>query len=720
MLDIKLSPEKEQEIKPYLSRLYNASSDFMESSYKRDARINWEFYNGTLPKPSHNSMMPAKDRSVYTMVEANLRELITIFTEGEDVVTFAPMNNQDSYSAKAATAVVNQIFLRTQNGKALLQDALKTALIERSAIVKAYWSDDEVETHTVHAEDLADKDEVLAYLMGLRESGVEFEDEDAEYTQNKDGTFNITLTYRIPREYTKVELIPMEEFGIEPGCKSANHTDCSYLYHRVLKTKEQLKAYGLTDEELSELSNDNDDLSAWVVNAARTEFRQNLDDDNGVDTDDPAWRCYLREQYWKTGMISDDGSVRLYKILQVGEGKIVRVEEIFNFPFYIFNPIPIPGNVFGVSYVSTISDLQCDRAWAKQVYHTYNHQSAIPSWMVNMTQVKGGDLMNPKPGAIYSVDSPNAITPMPQPQLPPIDGLISLIDKDREERTGVNPSTAGLTTSGIETNRSSEATVNNLITLATGASRKYATCIANGGYSDLFRAIYNIFKDNSSRAIPVQTAYGVIEIHPSQLVDRDQLTINIALTSQEKQKRMNNLLMLTDFISKVTQMSTPFIQPQHQAWLISEAGNYLGFPNTFDFSTPLQQYEAPGIDPATQVQLENVSADTQLKQAQAQKYIADDHHTAEMNAFTQLRAAKQEARADKELQLKAAYNSDFFSLENNKLATHAQVETLKHQHNQERQANENYKSQTQNLKVQGDIIQKDKELRTKTNQGAGV
>lgn len=706
-----LSKEKEQEIRPYLSRLYNTAMDFMEASYKRDARINWEFYNGTLPKPSHKSLMPAVDRTVFTMTESVLKDLYSIFTEGEDVVKFAPLHNQDAYSAIAATSLVNQIFLRSQNGKSLLQDALKTALVERSAIIKAHWATDEITTHTVKSEGLADKEEILHYLVGLRESGVEFEDEDAEYVQNKDGTFDVTLTYSIPHEYVKVELLPMEEFLIEPHVKSAHANDCSYACHRVLKTKEQLKSYGLTDDEISEISCDNDDLSSWTLNAARTEFRQNQDDDQGVDIDDPAYKVWVKEHYWKTGVLSDDGSVRLYKILQVAEGRIIKVEEIFAFPFYIFNPIPTPNNVFGSSFAGSIADLQCDAAWSKQVLHTYAHNAAIPSWQVNLSQVKGGDLMNPKPGAIYQVEGVNAIMPMPQPEMPPVDSLFALIDKDKEERTGVNAGVAGLATSGIETNRSSEATVNNMISLATGRVRAMALSIANGGYSELFKAIYNLYKENSSRAIPVQTAYGVQEIHPSQLVDRDQLSVNVALTTQEKQKRFANLQTLIDCIAKVTSVQSPFIQPQHQAWLISEAGNLLGYKNTFDFSVPLQQYQAPGIDPATQVQLENVQADTQLKQAQANKLIADDHHTTEMNAFEQLRQAKADARADKELEIKAAFNADHFDVERNKLAIGANSEALKHQHAQERQANENYRSQTQNLKVNADIIQRDREAK---------
>lgn len=720
-MDIQISKEKEQEIRPLLSRLYNAGADFMESTYKKDAGVNWEFYHGTLPRPSHKSMMPAKDRSVYIAVETALKDLVEIFTSGEDAVSFAPLHNQDAYSSKAATQLVNQIFLRNQNGKSLLQDALKTALVERSAIFKAYWATDEKETHTVHEEGLASKEEILHYLVGLRANGVEFEDEDAEIIQNKEGTFDVTLTYRIPREYVKVELLPMEEFIIEPGCKSASSADCSYACHRVLKTKEQLKEYGLTDDELAELNDDNSDLSAWTINAKRTAFRQNNDDDNGIDSNDPAFKTWVKEHHWKTGELSDDGSVRLYKLFQVGEGRIFKVEEEFSFPFYILNPIPLPHSPFGVSYASTIADLQCDAAWGKQVLHTYTHQAAIPSWMVNLDNVQGGDLSNPKPGAIYKVKDINAIMPMPQPQLPPIDSLFALVDKEREERSGVNPSTAGLTSSGIETNRSSEAVVNNLITLATGRVRQMAHSIANGGYSELFRAIYNLYKDNSSRPIPVQTAYGVQPIHPSQLVERDQLVINIALTTQEKQKRAGNLKMLADFMAQISTVNAAgFVQPQHTAWMIQEMGNYLGFPNTFDFSTPLQQYQAPGMDQATQVQLANVQADTQLKQAQANKLVADDHHTTEMNLFTQQRASKEDARLDKELEMKVAYNADHFDVERTKLAVGANSEALKHQHAQERQANENYQSQTQNLKVQASIIQKDKELNTKHTQGVGA
>ncbi|MCX8289109.1 portal protein [Enterobacter pseudoroggenkampii] len=708
---IELPKGKEEEIVPLLSRLYNAGDDFMESSYRRDARINWDFYTGALPKPAHSSLMPAVDRSVYSGIETCLKDLVEIFTAGEDAVQFAPVHSEDIYSAKASTQLVNQIFFRNQNGKSLLQDALKTALVERSAIFKVFWSDDEKTTHTVHEKNLADREEILSYIVGLREGGLEINDEDVEIIKNKEDKFDVTLTYTIPREYVKVELLPIEEFICEPSVKTLNSADCSYICHRVLKTKAQLKEYGLTDEELSEMNDDNSDLSGWTVNAARTEYRQNLDDDTGVDSDDPAFRIWLKEHFWKTGVLSDDGSVRLYKVLQAGEGRIIRVEEIFSFPFYVFNPIPTPNNVFGSSFAQSLADLQCDRAWTKQHLHTYFSNVSLPSWQVISQQFKGGDITNPKPGAVYRVEGANAITPVQMPPMPPVDALFNLIDKDREERSGVNVSTAGLSTSGIETNRSSEATVNNMITLATGRVRLMAHSIANGGYSDLIRAIHACFKNNSSRSVVIQTAYGLQEIHPNQLLDRDELIVNLCLTTQEKQKRMQNLNMLVDFMAKVSSVNAAgWIAPQNVAWMIQEMGDSLGFKNTFDYSVPPQQYSPPGMDAGTQVQLENVQADTAYKQAQANKLIADDHHKAEENLFKQQLAVKQEARADKELELKAAYNSDHFNLENNKLAVTAQTEGLKHQHKNDVTGVQNYRAQTENLRVQADIIQKNKEL----------
>lgn len=705
-----LCDEKEQDIRPLLSRLYNAASDFMESTYKRDARINWEFYNGTLPRPSHNSMVPAVDRTVYSMTETVLKDLVEIFTGGEDCLAFAPLSNEDAYTARAATQIVNQIFLRNQNGKSLLQDALKTALVERSAIIKAYWADDEYETHTVHEENLPNKEEIELYILGLREAGFDIADESVEIIENKEGTFDVTVTYRILREYVKCELLPMEEFGIEPGTK--NIFDSSYMYHRVLKTKEQLKEYGLTDEELSAINDDESDLSGWVVNAARSEFRQNKDDENGVDSDDPSFRVWVKEHYWRTGVLSDDGSVRLYKLLQVGEGKIVRVDEIFSYPFYVLNPIPTPNNVFGMSYVSTIADLQCDKAWQKQTLHTYAHNAAIPSWQVVSQQFKGGDLMNPKPGAIYQVETPGAIQPLPLQPMPPLDSLLSLIDKDKEERTGVNAGVQGLSSSGIETNRSSEATINNMITLATGRVRQMAHSICNGGYSDLFLAIYNLYKDNSTRAIPVLTAYGIQDIHPSQLPDRSHLVTNVALTSQEKLKKAANLNSMIDFVAKVSAIDSDFMQSQHKAWLIAEYGNSVGFANTYDYSAPLQQIQPRQPDPMVVAQIQSVNAQTQYYTAQANKLVADDHHRTEENLFKQQLASTQEARADKELEFKIAQGVDLINFQNNQLALEANVESLKSQHNTQRQAVEEYKAQTANLKVQGNIIQEEKKLKS--------
>ncbi|EJY3122528.1 hypothetical protein OGA32_000110 [Salmonella enterica] len=705
---INITPEKEEVIKPILSQRYNAASDYMEASYKQDARKWWDFYNGALPKPALDSMVPALDRTCYTITENCLKDLIEIFTSGEDVVSFAPLNNEDAYTAKAATQLVNQIFLRDNNGKSLLQDALKTSLVEGSAIIKYYFSDDEITTHTVHEENLPNREEILQYLLGLREAGIEFKDEDAELIQNKDGTFNITLTYTQRRERVKVELLPIEEFVIEPGTKSI--PDSSYMVHRVLKSKEQLKYLGLTDDELSEINDDESDLSAWTVNAARSAYRTNLDDDKGDDSDDPSFRVWVKEHYIKTGMLSDDGSVRLYQIVQIGEGKIVSVTEVFNFPFVVFSPIPTPNNVLSsCSLVGSVADIQCDLAWAKQSLHTYAHKANFPNYFGVDKEFDERALMNPKPATVFKVKTLQSLSLAPLPALPPVDSIFALADKEKEERTGINSGVSGLASNGIETNRSSEATVNNMITLATGRVRQYAHSIANGGYSELFKGIYNLYKDNSSRAIPVLTAYGIQPIHPSQLVDRDHLLINIALTTAEKEKKGAKVNMLLDFIAKVESIQSAFVQLPHKAWLINEYGSSLGYPNVFDYTAPINQIQPSQPDPMTIAQLENIQANTAYQQAQAQKLIGDDHHQNEKLLFEQQLAAKKEAREDLKLKFEMSHSVDELNLAGNELAVRANVEAMKSQHNTSRQAIEEYKAKTANLKVQGEIIQKSKE-----------
>jgi hypothetical protein len=719
---IDITPSLEDKIQAPLNQRYNAAYDFMESSYKKDAREWWRFYTGELPGLTHDAMVPAVDRTCYDIVENASKDLQEIFTSGENAVVFAPLNNQDSYSAKAATQVVNQIFLRDNNGKQLLTDGIRTALVEGSAIFKAWWADDDVSTHTVHEDNIPNEQEIIQYLEGLREAGLSFDDENAELIQNEDGTFNVTLTYTIKRQRVMVDLIPIEEFAIEPGAKSI--FDADYMCHRVLKSKEQLKAIGLSDEELEEINTNDHDLSAWTINAARTNYRQNLDDDKGDDSNDPSFRVWIKEHYWRTGLISDDGTVRLYQIHQIQEGKIIRVTEVFNYPFVIFNPIPLPNNPFGISLVSTVADIQCDRAWAKQALHTYAQKSSIPNYYGVAGEYDERALMNPKPGTVFNVKEMGALQQVPQPAMPPLDAIFALSREEKEERTGINSSVAGLSADGIESNRSSEATVNNLITLATGRVRALGHALANAGYSELFRMIYNLYKDNSSRPIQVLTAYGMQPISPAQLVDRDHLVINVALTTAEKEKNNVKLNALVDFIAKVTAIQSPFIQTPQQAWLINEYGTSLGYPNVFDYSLPTEQVmqvlQNQQPDPMTVAQIENVQANTSHVEAQTQKLYGDDQHDTARLLFEQQLAAKQESRKDTELQFKMSNAVDELNFNTQELAVTAGTEAQKAQHNNRRQAVEEFKAKTANLKVNAEIIQKAQKPALTASNSIGV
>ena len=91
---------------------------------------------------SGNSRSRVVTSEVADMVETSLPDLMEIFTNGDDVLTFRPVGDEDEDSAEQESDYVRHVFFNENDGWMLLYNAFKDALISKTGIFKFYWDID--------------------------------------------------------------------------------------------------------------------------------------------------------------------------------------------------------------------------------------------------------------------------------------------------------------------------------------------------------------------------------------------------------------------------------------------------------------------------------------------------------------------------------------------------------------------------------------------------
>lgn len=690
---LKLDDVQMDILRAHVDKYRNYAQDFMASSMTGYAKEAWEYYYGTLPLPVVTGGSSYVDRTVWETVNGTLQDMLNVFTSGEDAVVFASVDERDSDAAKVATQVVNQILLRDNDGYNVLQSALKECLVTRNSFIKRYWDTDE-KSMTEEVEGVR-PEELQGYIQGLEAAGVTEIKVDGK--ERDDGLLDATIHYTLLVKKVKVQYVPLEEILIDQWALSVQ--DCTYFAHRTRLTKEKLIQLGYPEDEIENLNfNTTEEISQQQMVAwSRTDWRVDNEMDIGSDVDDMGMQCWVYEQYIRTSLISDDGSVRLYQVLQAGM-EIFSVEEVTDIPFETLTPYPIPGTMFGESIYDITKDLQDLRtALIRGMIDNINNAN-----FGRYTAIEGAydrrSLLDNRPGGVVEMDRPDAVNLFPYHSLPNgIDFLLGMTDEAKEVRTGVTKLGMGINPDVFK-NDNAYATVGLMMNAAQNRIRMVSRNIANNGIANLMRSIYRLFRENGEHPLSVQTSNGVVQIMPNQLPPRNHLITSVAISANEKQQRAQNLMSLKGMI-----MADPTIQPlftmKEDRFMTSEIFRLMGIDDVHNYLTPLEQFQPPQPSPQEQLTLAQMQAQVQLTQNQAQKIYADADNEKHRLAFEQQKAADDTQIKNMDLQFKQEHAADTMSLENRKADNDATVEQMKHQLAMMQQNVRQYESALKELEI---------------------
>jgi len=522
-----------------------------------------EYYLGDKLGTEIDGRSQVVSTDVADTIESLLPNLLRVFTASDKVVHCEPMTAEDVPMAAQATAYLNHVFYKENDGFQLLYNFFKDALIEKNGFLKIYWDDSEkvdYETYEnlsiVEKEALQDtKDEIETVEEEIFEDESakekfeevlkQYEMQGVDISQVQVPDFNLynCKIKRIKKTgRVKIESIPPEEFLIDRSAKTIE--DADFVSHKVLMTRSDLVAMGYPQDEIDELPKSDLDIYNDEQNVRLTD----VDDYNiSSATDTSTEKVLVYESYVKYDY-DEDGIAELRKIVSAGADghHILSNMPCDSVPFVTITPIPMPHRFYGRSIAELVEDVQLMKSTVMRqlldnMYLTNNNRVAVMDGMVNMD-----DLLTTRPGGIVrtkqppnQVMQPLQAQPISQQAFP----LLSYLDSVREGRTGVSKEAQGLSPDTL--NAKTATGVNALMQQTQMRSELIARVFAETGVKDLFKKIFELMVKYQDKEKIIMMSNQYIPVRPTEWKDRFNISIVVGLGtgSKEQQTIMLNSIL---------------------------------------------------------------------------------------------------------------------------------------------------------------------------------
>ena len=588
---------------------------------------------------------------VRDVVQAMVPSLLRIFTASEQVVEYAPRNENNIEIAEQATDYVNFVFYNDNPGFSILHSAFKDALVRKTGIIKWRWSEDT----EISEADYTGLDQAEVSLLTQDESVdiVKMEEvvhqeavigPDGQQIAPPEVKFNITIRRKIPKNKAVIESVPPEEFLI---AREARDLDtAAYVGHRSLRTMSELIAMGYEREEIEKYAGQGDVFSinyeAQTRNPAIMSFMMH------ADNPDPAMRRILYVESYVRIDKDGDGIAELRKVCSLGNAHHILHDEIAtDVPFAFFCPDPEPHMIIGQSIADQTSDLQ--RIKTSIVRNTLDSlaQTIHPRTVVVEGQVNMDDVMNNETGAIIRARAPGMVQPLAEPfvgqsAMP----LIAYMDDVRAQRTGISAASQGLNPDVLQSTTASA--VNATVQGAQERIELVARLFAENGMKRLFKGLLKLLIRHQDQARMVRLRGKWVQIDPKYWDADMDVQVNVALGHGTDSEKMQFLMMVAQKQEQIMQTlgpSNPLVDAGQYRNTLAQICTLAGFKDASRYFKPVdmqvvqqmmqQQQQNQPPDPnmmLVQIEQQKVQAKTQIDAAKLQ---ADTQDSVRKNQLEQ-------------------------------------------------------------------------------------
>ena len=577
----------EHELKSVISGHLQNALGFDGGNLSRQREKSIEYYLSEKMGNEIEGRSQVVSSDVSDAVEPLMANLMRIFTSSNQLFLCEPVGAEDVDISEQATAYINHIFFKKNNGWVLLHNFIKDALIEKNGFLKVYWeqsdriereeytaldddqfnlliSEDEVELieHTAYPD--ASKMQTSKSESGMDYMGYGDQNEEAPTPPGMSpGGLDQGMGIQgvnpellkepelhdcvIHRNFTKgqcrIEGIPPEEFVIEGNAK--NIDEANFVAHRRFMTRSQLLELGYDKDIIDTLPIRTDRQNNVEYTARNSEISSDsgLGQSNDYATSQvEVFECYVKCDY------EGNGKAVLRKVTVVGNtaSTVLDDEPVDSFPFVSMTPIIMPHRFYGRSIAELVEDVQATktyimRALNDNIFGMNNNRLIVNDSLTNLS-----DILTNRPNMVVRVKgSPSeAVQTMPVQSIGETAyPLIEYYDKLKEARTGVSKVSQGLDPNALNSRTASG--VNSVLNQAQSRMEFFARTFAHTGIADLGRKILEVVVKHQDKEDILRVNDEFIPFKPYEWRDRCDLSIQSGLGSGNRDQQMvvlNNIL----------------------------------------------------------------------------------------------------------------------------------------------------------------------------------
>lgn len=611
---VDLHPLDEDEIKAILSEEIANSIGTDDSEIGAQRAENLRYYRAELFGNEQEGRSKVVLSDVRDTVEWIMPSLMRMFAGGKQVVRYEPTGPEPEKEAAAqqATAYINHVFWKDNDGFMVLYDWMKTALIEKNAFVRCSY-DERVEPKVETLREL--NDDELGMLMDDAQLGVlahtEYEKEIAgELIRLHDITFK-----RLEKVGgITIEGIPPEEFMIAERARKLDDTT-PFCGIRKRMTFGDLMAMGFQAADLEDLPTD--DSVEWSEAALERRPEQ-----GGVPALGTTRADFASREIWVNDCVirldeDGDGYAELRRILCAGDEAVEMLSDDYanRNPISSICPMPMPYKFFGDCPADLVKDLQRIRStlvrqMLDNLYLTNNTRLEVVEAAVEID-----DLLNSRPGQIVRTTAPGMVNPIvTQPFGPMAFSMLEFTESMKENRTGVTRYNQGLDASSLN----QTATGIMRIMSASQAKIELIARIFAVGMKSLFRNLLREMIEQPTKSRVVRLRGKWVTVDPSSWDADMDVNIEVGLGVGQATERLEHLTRLLELQGQLVErgFADYLVTPENFWNLAKKLCEAMGFDMPELFFQDPEGKKRPEPAPPVQVQVQELRNKVEQLKAQ--------------------------------------------------------------------------------------------------------
>ena len=627
----------EDELLSLLERNLDASDPYDQSLIGMQREAAHQYYYGEALGNELKGRSHHVSRDVFDAVESTKSLMLDTFSADQNVCHFTPQTIEDIPKAREATAFVNYLFYRQNPGFKILHDTIHDGLVSKIGVVKRWWD----ERIIFEEEEFAGLPEPMFAALAS-EPDIEIT-EIAETTVQEAivdpasgmvvmpaiTTYSGVAKRRVDKSQVRVQGIEPERLRVSPRATSFDDTDF-VSYETEVEVGELLEdgydedKIALLDEELDDYRDSTLGRDSVDSNSAENQMRD----------DHPNRRFVtIHESYMR---IYDPELGHRVTIKAIHSRKtLLDFEVVERHPYRGWCPFPIPHKAIGMSLADVTMDIQKSQSSLKRSVIDNAFMTNTTRWLANLSLVRNPrDLIDNRVGAVIDVnamDPAAVVQPLNTPGISPaVFTTIELLEAEKESRSGSSRMSKGLDSDVVSKQNSSD-----LITRYMNASNRRTMMMARHFAEEFLKPLmfdlYRLSKENDTQARLVQLEGQFVEITPSELADRTEMTVAVALTPDARAAEARTLTMLDQMWTANPQDPTlggMYQVPQRYA-LLSDALDMLGLKGGAKYLLPpmspeYQQGQQQQQQQAEQMRQFQMQMDAKKAELEERKVVVDE------------------------------------------------------------------------------------------------